>query len=289
MNIKVCNELKDDIISEIRKIEELCNEQDNLKINTFLDNSMNFNKEINNLFLAYEGEKLVSFLNIFIPTSKEGEISACTLPGYRGKGYFKSLFNEALQELYKYKVEDALLVLEDNSKVAKTIAINLGAKYDFSEYLLKFHGNINMNLEVPDKIKILEAKVEHLEVMIKLAQCTFNKSHEESKIMINNAFEAKNRKQYIIKLEGNIIGMAGVSFEDEDGYIFGVGISPDYRGKGYSRILLNEIIKDIYINHTKSIVLEVDSNNSIAFNLYTKSGFTIDNAFHYYRKHCKVS
>lgn len=287
MNIKACNQLKDDTISEIRAIEEICNAQDNLKSNTFLDNSMNFNKEIKSLFLAYEGNKLVSFLNIFIPTSKEGEISACTLPEYRQKGYFNALFKEALQELNKYKVDDVLLVLEDKAEAAKTIAINLGAKYDFSEYLLRFNGDVNLQLIPPSRIKVLEAKIEHLEAMAKLAQVTFNDSYEDAKAMVNNAFETESRKQYIIKLEENIIGMAGVSFEEEEASIFGVGILPEYRGKGYSKILLNEIIKDIYINYTKSITLEVNSSNNIAFNLYTKNGFAIDNAFHYYRRSCK--
>ena len=287
MNIKACNELKDDIISEIRTIEEVCNGQDNLKSNTFLDNSMNFNKEIKSLFLAYEEDKLVSFLNIFIPTSKEGEISACTLPEYRQKGYFKALFNEALQELNKYKVDDVLLVLEDKAEAAKTIAINLGAEYDFSEYLLRFNEDVNLQLIPPSSLKVLEAKIEHLEAMVKLAQVTFNDSYEDAKAMINNAFETESRKQYIIKLEENIIGMAGASFEEGEASIFGVGILPEYRGKGYSKILLNEVIKDIYINHTKSITLEVNSSNNIAFNLYTKNGFTIDNAFHYYRRSCK--
>lgn len=287
MNIKACNELKDNIISEIRTIEEVCNAQDNLKSNTFLDNSMNFNKEIKSLFLAYEEDKLVSFLNIFIPTSKEGEISACTLPEYRHKGYFKALFKEAVQELNKYKVDDVLLVLEDKAEAAKSIAINLGAKYDFSEYLLRFTGDANLQLIPPSSIKVLEAKIEHLEAMVKLAQATFNDSYEDAKAMINNAFETEGRKQYIIKLEENIIGMAGASFEEGEASIFGVGILPEYRGKGYSKILLNEVIKDIYINHTKSITLEVNSSNNIAFNLYTKNGFTIDNAFHYYRRSCK--
>lgn len=287
MNIKACNELKDDIISEIRTIEEVCNAQDNLKSNTFLDNSMNFNKEIKSLFLAYEGNKLVSFLNIFIPTSKEGEVSAYTLPEYRQKGYFKALLKEALQELNKYKVDDVLLVLEDKAEAAKDIAINLGAKYDFSEYLLRFTGDANLQLIPPSSIKVLEAKIEHLEAMVKLAQGTFNDSYDDAKTMINNAFETEGRKQYIIKLEENIIGMAGASFEEGEASIFGVGILPEYRGKGYSKILLNEVIKDIYINHTKSITLEVNSSNNIAFNLYTKNGFTIDNAFHYYRRSCK--
>lgn len=287
MNIKACNQLKDNTISEIRAIEEICNAQDNLKSNTFLDNSMNFNKEIKSLFLAYEEDKLVSFLNIFIPTSKEGEISACTLPEYRQKGYFKALFNEALQELNKYKVDDVLLVLEDKAEAAKTIAINLGAEYDFSEYLLRFNEDVNLQLIPPSSLKVLEAKIEHLEAMVKLAQVTFNDSYEDAKAMINNAFETESRKQYIIKLEENIIGMAGASFEEGEASIFGVGILPEYRGKGYSKILLNEVIKDIYINHTKSITLEVNSSNNIAFNLYTKNGFTIDNAFHYYRRSCK--
>ncbi|WP_055668640.1 GNAT family N-acetyltransferase [Desnuesiella massiliensis] len=287
MNIKAYNQLKNDIISEIRAIEEICNAQDNLKSNTFLDNSMNFNKEIKSLFLAYEEDKLVSFLNIFIPTSKEGEISACTLSAYRQKGYFKALFNEALQELNKYKVDDVLLVLEDKAEAAKAIAINLGAKYDFSEYLLRFNGDANLQLIPPSNIRVLEAKIEHLEAMAKLAQVTFNDSYEDAKAMINNAFETESRKQYIIKLEDNIIGMAGASFEEEEASIFGVGILPEYRGKGYSKILLNEIIKDIYMNHTKNITLEVNSSNNIAFNLYTKNGFTIDNAFHYYRRSCK--
>lgn len=287
MNIKACNQLKDNTISEIRAIEEICNAQDNLKSNTFLDNSMNFNKEIKSLFLAYEEDKLVSFLNIFIPTSKEGEISACTLPEYRQKGYFNALFKEALQELNKYKVDDVLLVLEDKAEAAKAIAINLGAKYDFSEYLLRFNGEANLQSIPLSGLKVLEAKIEHLEAMAKLAQVTFNDSYEDAKAMINNAFETESRKQYIIKLEENIIGMAGASFEEEEASIFGVGILPEYRGKGYSKILLNEIIKDIYMNHTKNITLEVNSSNNIAFNLYTKNGFTIDNAFRYYRRSCK--
>ncbi len=115
IEIKELNSLNDEITSEIRKLELICKECNDLKGNMYLDTLMNFDKNTKNIFLLYEDEKLVSLLSVFVPTSLEGKAYAYTSPEYRKRGYFKKLLFRAEDELKSYSVAGILFTCESRS------------------------------------------------------------------------------------------------------------------------------------------------------------------------------
>ena len=112
MIIKQTNRPNRDLIKQIKKLQSVCKKHDELEGGIFLDNSMNFNSDMNNIFVYYKDNKLVSYISLFVPTNKEAEVSAYTLPKYRKKGCFKELLYKVISEMKKYEVKDLLFVCE---------------------------------------------------------------------------------------------------------------------------------------------------------------------------------
>jgi ribosomal protein S18 acetylase RimI-like enzyme len=65
--------------------------------------------------------------------------------------------------------------------------------------------------------------------------------------------------------------------------VYGFFVRPQFRGRGHGRQLLEETIVDIraHSGH-KSIMLEVDTQNLPAFNLYRSLGFEVERTYEYY-------
>ena len=113
---------------------------------------------------------------------------------------------------------------------------------------------------------------------------SFNDSYEDAQGMINNIFLSHTRDQYLGILDDKIIGMGASSRDGDEVSIFGFGITPEFRSKGYGYKLLHLIVEQLRQSGIREIVIEVDSKNTHAFNLYQKFGFQIETAFEYYRK-----
>lgn len=285
MIIKEYNTLSDGLIKEIKDVEEVCKKYDGLDGSTFLDTTMNFNQNMRCVFLGYEDNKLVSFIFIFAPNSNEGEISAYTLPKYRRKGYFKALLEKAENELKKYNVSDILFVNESKSVNGKAAIEKLKAEYEFTEYLLRYNNtNDNLVCQYSYKLQSLKPELDDLEELIAVNQAIFNDSHVDAKSMVLNTLESQNRTQYAFMLQNQIVGIGCVCEEDDEASIFGLGVLPDYQGRGFGREVLFLIMRDLLERNCRNIVLEVNSTNDKAYQLYRKSGFDIETSFDYYRK-----
>lgn len=283
MIIKELNYVDEKVIKEIKDLVDVCKKFDGLKEDIYLSNELNFSKEMKNVFVLYEANKLVSVLAMFVPTESEGEISAYTLPEYRNKGYFKELFGRAKQELIKYKVLDILLVCEDVSKSGKAVIQKLNAKYDFTEYSMKYANKDKIN---PDdfKSKLYTADIKDIDILADISMKGFKaKSHEESKQFVKSILEAEDRIQLVTKVDGKHVGMVSVGVHEDKCGIFGVTISPECRGKGLGKELLKLALNYLIQRNHDNIWLDVDSKNDIAFKLYKSIGFNVENAVEYYR------
>jgi ribosomal protein S18 acetylase RimI-like enzyme len=282
--IKAYSKINEDIVKQIKEVENLCKVFDGTKGSISLDTSLNIHSDMKALFLLYENTVLVSILSIFMPTAEEAEISAYTLPAFRRKGYFKELLKEAEAELQRYGQPDLIFVNESNSKSGAEAAKKLGGRLEFTEYFLRYQHPIDRTKEQTDRqIKLQEATEKDLETIIGLSQRIFDDSYEDAESMVKNTLNAENRIQYIAVLWDEPIGMGSVSQDNDTVSIHGLGIVPEYQGKGYGKELLTVIIQELQMKGISDITLEVNSSNDRAFQLYTKYGFTIDTSYDYYR------
>lgn len=285
MIIKAFNKLDEKTTKEIKEVESICKDYDKLNGNLFLDASANFDTEVKSVFLLFEEEKLVSLVTMFIPTREEAEISAYTLPEHRRNGYFKKLLEAAVAEIKRYGIPSLLLVCESHSIAGKAAVESLNANHDFTEYSLRYKepsGNWDSNK--PMKLKLIKAEVKDLETIVQLSIDIFDDDYESAKTFVAKCFEADNRLQYIAWLDEKPIGMGSIYLGEGTAYIYGLGIIPQYQGKGCGKEMLGLILKAIKGIGIEHIIIEVESDNDNAFSLYKKCGFELATSFNYYRK-----
>lgn len=82
-----------------------------------------------------------------------------------------------------------------------------------------------------------------------------------------NMYNDKNYIFYTLEEENEVFAYL-IIYDNYDSYdLFEIAIKPEFRRKGYSKILLDKIPKD------KDIFLEVSENNFRAIKIYEKYGF----------------
>lgn len=283
MIIKSYSSLNEKAINEVLNLEKACKKHDKLKGSVFLDTSLNFDPDMKSVFLLYENRELISMLTMFIPTKQEAEISAFTLPEYRQNGYFNALLSKAVDELKKFEIQKILFVCESQSMSGKAVAIALKAEYDHTEYSMRYD---RTKLEFMDqyRLSLITPDIKNLDKIIDISMKTFDDGYEDSKSLIENCLQSKPRKQFLAVLNDEIIGLGSINQQRDEALIFGFGIVPEYRGRGYGKELLHLIIDHLWQSGTTDIMLDVNSDNVHALELYKKCGFQIEIAFEYYKK-----
>jgi len=272
------------VLDRVRELEGKCRDFDKTKGSISLDSSLNVYPDMNCLFLLYEGETLLSVLTIFMPTAEFAEISACTSPEHRRRGCFGLLLKEARKELEKYGSPRLIFVVDSDSRSGAEAMDALNCKPDFTEYLMSYQeSDVPLNPDAA-QIRLLRAERGDIESLARLGMKIFSESYEDAKSQISNTLASENRIQYLAVLGEKPVGLGAVSFDGLEASIYGLGISPEHRGKGYGRELLLLIISDIKRKGDYKITLEVDSRNDIAVKMYRKNGFAIERAINYYRE-----
>jgi ribosomal protein S18 acetylase RimI-like enzyme len=79
-------------------------------------------------------------------------------------------------------------------------------------------------------------------------------------------------KLFVLIHENKLIGSSWITNDARRLYLHHFGISPEYQGKGLSKLLLDESLK--FARETKlQIKLEVHKDSEIALKIYKKAGF----------------
>ncbi len=104
----------------------------------------------------------------------------------------------------------------------------------------------------------------------KIESSLLGKTSEE-KIM--STIESSTLFYYVLKLKNKVIGFYECSIISPEAELFDIAISKDFQGKGYSKLLMQNLI-DICKNcGCNTIFLEVNNMNNVAIKLYEKFGF----------------
>jgi ribosomal protein S18 acetylase RimI-like enzyme len=106
---------------------------------------------------------------------------------------------------------------------------------------------------------------------------------------MDNSNKTMHNRSNIFARGGEPVGSLRLELGDEIG-IYAFGIHPAYRGQGYGRQMLEEVIHQIRTGQDtsqKAIVLDVETDNVHALSLYHSCGFQIRATYDYYNCYIK--
>ncbi len=78
---------------------------------------------------------------------------------------------------------------------------------------------------------------------------------------------------YVLESEGNVAAYMGMHIVLDECYIANVAVKPDFRRKGFGKLLVENAVKVAEENECTFITLEVRKSNESAISLYCKCGF----------------
>ena len=87
--------------------------------------------------------------------------------------------------------------------------------------------------------------------------------------------ENKNAVYVCLEEDGKVIGYVGMWNISGEGNINNVAVLPDYRRKGYGRLLLSHLISYAKEHQLLLLTLEVRASNEGAIHLYESCGFEV--------------
>lgn len=121
-------------------------------------------------------------------------------------------------------------------------------------------------------VHIQQMTLDHLSIISDILHSDFDDFWSTE--LFSFELESSSSHYIVATLNNEIVGFAGVKFSEDICDIMNIVVKKSFRGNGISSLLLANLIKNS--NHTfTSMMLEVNTSNSIAISLYEKFDFEI--------------
>ena len=269
-------------LTDIRQLVDICNTDGGLDLKMNWGTLRERPQHELNDFLYYENGTLVGYLALFSFNSQEAEISGVVHPAHRRKGIFTALFQSAREECLHRRLPTLLCIVERASLSGKGFVESLGVQYHHSEYKMVLD-EPKIPSHFDDHLHFRRAISEDAPSLIHITAVSFDMAESEMNWYFEHVMDQSSRHYYIAFLDQTPIGKLDVSFEGKQAIIYGFGVLPEHRGKGYGRQMLAHTIQEILSTGEWHIWLEVATENERALSLYQSCGFTMTGSYDYYR------
>lgn len=200
-------------------------------------------EDFDSYILSYDDNVLVGCL-LYSQIGITNEIRGIVHSDYRRQGIFTKMVSMLKSEC---NIDDVIFVGKDCYPGIKQCATSFGCVYCFHDFLMEF----NPNLFTP-------------------------KESDELYIEFDEANDS-----YYYHLDDDLIGSCSIYEENDIINIYEVFIEPPYRGRGFGRQIISDLLWDL-VNSGKKIHLHVSESNTVALKLYTSCGFEIKDSVAYY-------
>ncbi len=120
------------------------------------------------------------------------------------------------------------------------------------------------------EIKLMQ--IEHLKDVYKISKEQFDKGSWSLSQFTDEMIDC-SREAYIIELNKKTIAFLNLMFTPDEVSILNLAVLKEFKRKGFGKKLMLFAIERAKEKKISKITLEVDAENSVAINLYTKLGF----------------
>lgn len=245
-----------------------------------------------NEFMYFDGEELIGYVGIgsFGGHDTPLEVNGMVHPEYRNQGVFKKLSELVFDEWKRRNSNNMLLLSDRTSKEGQDFIKNIGANYHHTEYEMYFRqdkkeigpsgtskGTCNLTFR--------KAKNEEAYEIAKQNAIYFGEEvpdeNDKENLIIPEEEEKKGFRIYFAEKDNEIVGKVHIELTDKGG-IYGLGVLPEHRRNGYAREMLIFAVSTLIEDGAKEVMLQVDSENPNALNLYKSCGFVETSIMDYY-------
>lgn len=244
-----------------------------------------------NEFMYFDGHELIGYIGIceFGGADTPLEVNGMVHPEYRRQGVFGTLSRLVMAEWRRRSPKSMLLLNDRKSVIGQTFIQGTGARYHHSEhemYLQKNRSEIHNDLEgiVFRKATNADAWEIHRQNAIYFG----GKPGEETTsdlmegMILPEEEEKRGMTIYFAEVDNQVIGKVHIQLSPGIGGIYGLGVLPEYRGKGYGRAIILKAIEKLKEANAGDIMLQVAVENANALMLYQSCGFVETSTMDYY-------
>ncbi|WP_019910083.1 GNAT family N-acetyltransferase [Paenibacillus sp. HW567] len=236
--------------------------------------------------VTYEDDMLVGFIGLY-GFASEVEICGMVRPGYRRRGIFTSLWQQAQSRIRHNNFTTLLLNAPASSASASAYLKTLPLVFNHAEYQMKWDGDSvpqdSMELSsAAGNVVLRPVRKDETPILVELDCEGFNMSKEDAAVIYEHLMDDNREEHIIIEMNGQPAGKMRLGTEDNETWIYGLTVAKKLRGLGIGRSALLQTIERERRNYN-GVNLEVALHNPGALKLYESCGFVIMNKQDYYR------
>lgn len=286
-SIKLKENLSVKDFEEINHLRNLCLESDQTSSKLELDYKLNRaetqSDRLNHIneFMYYEDDILVGYLGFCCFEGTTIEINGMVHPEYRKRGIFKMLFSLAKDEWDKRDCPKVLLLCDHNSVSGQEFIKSTGAVYCHSEYEMYLKNDSKFS-PAPNNMIFRKATNEDAKEIARQNAIYFQEELPDEDLAMPEEQEKFGSFVFLAEADGKVIGKTHLEINNEVGGIYGLGVLPEYRGKGYGKELLIQSVKKLNESGCREIMLQVAVKNKTALSIYKSCGFEETSTMDYF-------
>ena len=232
-------------------------------------------------FLCIEDDRIIGYIGICNFGNMPIEVNGMVAPAYRRKGIFSKLFSYVCIEWYQLENQGMLLLTNQELEAGQAFVKHQSGEYSHTEYEMILDLSKYQDI-FKESISLRPATNQDVQE-IAYQNSLYNFCDYDEALTLNPEVEAERGMFiYMAIYHHKIVGKVHTQVDNNSGGIFGLGVVPSYRKRGFGRIILQRAIDLLLEKNIKHIYLQVEASNQNALDLYTSSGFQIVSAMDYF-------
>jgi len=273
--------LTPDEIAEISRLIDICNEHDRLRMRIGLEMLRERRGDETNDFLYYAGGQLVGYLEADSYSRKEKELTGMVHPDFRRQGIFAALFTAAKKELQQRGVQKLIFVCEHKSESGRAFLATTGAELAFAEHEM-WLGTLHERGRRTEGLSMRRAYAGDIDTIVSFLATDSGNVDGVKGWVTELMGKPESFWFFLATLHGQPLGTVRLDFMEDVTGIYAFEVRLGYRGLGYGREMLEQLIHIARAASTKPIMLDVETDNTNAVGLYLSCGFEVKTTYDYY-------
>ncbi|MDI9819786.1 MULTISPECIES: GNAT family N-acetyltransferase [unclassified Legionella] len=275
----ICNnQLDEDQLTAVGLLTEACHSHDG-GTPILYKHLLTQKRDTENNVLLFENHCLIGFLSVYFFYEDACEVSLMVTPSHRRQGIASRLLKTILPLLIAKEIKT--LIFSTAAAMDKNWLQDLGFSYRNSEAHMQRH-SYEPILMPAQNLRIRKAVLTDIADLCAIDEACFSGQQSNMLARFHMILNDSNYTVLLALHNELVVGKAHIHWQTQESTLSDIAILPQYQGRGWGSELLAYCINHAITSGQKRLILDVETTNHHAFNLYLRHGFKIVNLSDYW-------